>query len=78
MNVVRYQLESIKEIDTPESMPEGNWCRCVIGRGTSTIVCIRSGTLEEVTQHAEDYANDLNSRAAKGSSPYSPRSQQNK
>ena len=72
-----YQLESIKETDPPEGILEGNWYRCVIGQGTSKIICIRSGTLEEVTEHAEAYASDLSNRASKGSSPYAPRNPQN-
>lgn len=66
----RFQVESVEITDPPEGMPDGNWCRYVIGQGTSKIECIRSGSLKAVTQHAEAYARDLNDRFSKGLSPY--------
>jgi len=70
-----YQVESIKETDPPEGMTEGKWFSYVVGQGTSKITCIRSGTLEEITLHAESYVSDLNNRTSKGVSPYAQRSQ---
>ena len=75
---IRYQVESIETTNPPEGMTDGNWYRYVIGQGTSKIVCIRSGSLEAVTQHAETYASELNNRSSKGLSPYAQRSQKNK
>ena len=56
---INYQVESVKITDPPEGNPEGSWCRYVIVQGKSKIVCIRSGSLKAVTQHAEDYASEL-------------------
>ena len=67
---LRYQVKSVEVTDPPEDMPDGNWCRYVIGQGTSKIGCIRSGTLEAVTEYAESYASELNDRSLRGTSPY--------
>ena len=71
----KYQLESVEVTDPPEGMPDGDWCRYIIGQGNSKIVCVRSGSLKSVTQYAESYARELNDRFTKGTSPYAQRSQ---
>ncbi len=73
MEITPYKIESVETIDPPEGMPDGEWCRYTIGQGHSKIVCIRPGSVETVTQHAEDYAKELNERFISGSSPYSQR-----
>ena len=68
-----YRLTLVEPVSAPEGMPEGNWCRYVVEHGISTMNCIRAGTLKEVTQHAEKYVEDLNSRTLKGYSTYAHR-----
>ena len=68
-----YSLISIEKIDTPDGLPDDDWYRYVIGQGTSKIEGLRSGSLNTVTHHAEQYAKELNERFSKGGSTYSPR-----
>lgn len=70
-----YRLMSIEKTKPTEGMSEGDCYRYIIGQGRSQIVCIRSGTLQSVTQYAEAFAENLNSRASKGFSTYSARKQ---
>ena len=76
--VVKYQVLSINEIDTPNGMPDGNWYCYVIGYGKSRIEGKKPGSLKDVTQHAEAVANDLNLRSQSKKSVYAPRQNQNK
>jgi len=71
----KYSVVSVEKTDTPVGMPEGNWHRYVIGQGRSKIEGFRLGTLKAVTQHAEDVAEDLNTRAITGKSTYATRKQ---
>lgn len=68
-----YRLTNIEKTDPPEGMPEGNWYHYVVEYGDSTMNCIRAGTLAEVTQHAEAFVENLNSRSAIGYSSYGAR-----
>jgi hypothetical protein len=68
----RYHLVSIEKTDPPAGMEAGDWYHYVIGQGHSKIECTRLGTLQEVTKHAEEYAESLNARAGKGYSSYAP------
>jgi len=66
----QYRVESVEKIAPPDGMPEGNWFRYIISEGRSIIEGFRPGSLNSVTQHAETFASDLNSRAANGYSFY--------
>ena len=70
---MKYDLISVEKIDTPKGLSGDDWYRYVIGRGTSKIEGFRSGTLNEVEIHCEGYTRELNDRANKGGSTYSPR-----
>ncbi len=71
----KYRLMSVEKIDPPEGMPNGSWYRYVIGQGTSRIEGKRLGTLKSVTRHAEEYAENLDTRATIGYSAYVSRKQ---
>jgi hypothetical protein len=69
----RYQVISVEQADAPDGMAGTNWHRYVIGRGTSRIEGLRTGTRQSVTDHAEDYVEVLNDRSLRGFSSYAPR-----
>lgn len=69
----KFQVVSVEKTEPPEGMPAGNWYRYVIGQGGSKIDGLKLGTLKTVTEHAECVAEDLNTRATKGTSTYAPR-----
>lgn len=69
----KYRVESVEKAARPEGVPSGDWFRYIIGQGRSRIEGCKSGTLQEVTRHAESVAEDLNNRAANGYSAYAPR-----
>ena len=69
-----YHVEHVEKVDAPADLPGDQWHRYVIGRGTSKIEGLKSGSLAEVRQHAENVAEDLNERANKKISTYASRS----
>ncbi len=71
----KYRVLSVEKTDPPAGMPEGDWHRYVIGQDESRIEGFKPGSLQAVTQHAEDFAQNLNARAAKGYSSYAARRQ---
>lgn len=75
MNDHKYRLISVEKTDPPEGMPDGNWYRYVIGQGRSKIEGMRLGTLKGVTRHAEEYAENLDTRTTIGYSAYVARKQ---
>lgn len=66
----KFSVTKIEKIDPPEGMPEGEWYHYVIGRGSSEIQGKRPGTLESVTEHVEEFIENLNRRALLGYSAY--------
>ncbi|MEJ2396961.1 MAG: hypothetical protein P8Z67_01540 [Gammaproteobacteria bacterium] len=73
-NDVEYNVLSVEKIDPPAGMEGANWYRYVIGRGSSTMVGNRRGTLKQVTEHAKTLASDLNARSGRnGKSLWAPR-----
>jgi hypothetical protein len=54
-------------------VPEGEWYEYIIGRGSSSIRGKRAGSLKAVTEYVEEYADNLNQRAALGYSAYAAR-----
>lgn len=68
-NRVEYDLISIKKIAAPDGVESGSWYEYILGRGDSCLVCKRKGTLEQVKEHAQELAIDLNTR--RGLRPYS-------
>ena len=59
----KYNVVSIEKIDTPDGMAGDNWHRYIIGQGGGKIEGLKEGTLNEVTLHAENFAEDLNGRS---------------
>jgi len=78
IKIVKYQVISVDKIVAPEGMPGSDWYRYVIGYGKSKIDGKKPGTLNNVTQHAEAIAEDLNLRSQNKKSVYAPRQNQNK
>lgn len=74
----RYQVISVEKTDAPEGMSGTNWHRYVIGRGTSRIEGLRTGTLSSVTEHARTCAEVLNDRSLRGYSSYASRNPKKK
>lgn len=66
----KFNITKIEKMDPPEGMQEGDWYRYVIGKGSSEIQGKRPGTLQSVTEHAKEYASNLNQRATQGYSAY--------
>lgn len=59
-----YCLSTVEKTAAPEDMPDdGSWYHYVVMYGASEINCVRSGTLSEVTQHANDFVTNLNARS---------------
>lgn len=69
----KFALTSIERTDPPLGMIEGEWYEYVIGRGASAINGKRAGTLTSVTEYVEEFADNLNRRAASGYSAYAAR-----
>lgn len=69
----KYHVISVDKTTTPEGLPGKNWYRYVIGYGNKTIDGSKPGTLQNVTQHAEDVAQALNDRSTSSRSTYAPR-----
>lgn len=61
--ITKYNVTSIEKIDTPAGMTGDHWYRYIIGQGGGKIEGLKEGTLNEVTLHAENFAEDLNSRS---------------
>jgi hypothetical protein len=69
-DINEYHVLTIEKTTPPEGASNDNWHRYVIGKGTSRIEGKTSGSLYEVTRHAEIFVDDLNSRKARGGSMY--------
>jgi len=72
-SIRKYRVVTVEKTTPPEGLPGDNWCRYVIGQGTSKIEGKKPGTLEDVMQHAETAVEELNSRSGKGGMTYAPR-----
>ena len=59
----KYLVISIDKIDTPTGMIGDNWYRYIVGQGGGKIEGLKEGTLAEVTLHAENFSQDLNTRS---------------
>jgi len=69
----KFPVTSIAKTEPPSGVAEGEWYEYIIGQGASAIRGKRSGTLKAVTQYVEEYADNLNRRAALGYSAYAAR-----
>lgn len=68
---LRYCVMSIEETEAPAGLSGENWYEYVIGEGTSKIQGLKSGSLAEVTQHANKVTDDLNDRSRSKKPGYS-------
>lgn len=71
----KYRVVSVTKTNPPAGMEGDNWYHYVIGQGSSHMECTRLGSLNAVTKHAEEFAENLNLRASKGYSAYATRKQ---
>lgn len=69
----QFAVTKIEKTDPPADESDGNWYQYTIGEGDSAITGIRAGSRASVRKHAEEFADNLNRRAALGYSPYTTR-----
>jgi len=69
----KFPVTSIEKTEPPQGVKEGEWYEYVIGKGSSAITGMRSGSLKAVTEYVEEYADNLNRRSALGYSAYAAR-----
>jgi hypothetical protein len=61
----KYQVESVVGIDAPEGMVGNDWHRYTIAYKKTKIQGMMPGSLFNVTQHAEEFAENLNERSGR-------------
>ena len=67
----KFNVMNIEKISTPDGMAGDNWYQYVVGQGTSEIKGLTMGTLNQVTEHANNVADDLNDRSKGKKTGYS-------
>jgi len=67
----KFNVMNIEKISTPSGMEGDNWFQYVVGQGTSEIKGLTMGTLNQVTEHANKVADDLNDRSKGKKTGYS-------
>jgi hypothetical protein len=68
-----YRVVSVEKTEPPAGIEGGSWYCYIITLDSETIVGNRRGTLRQVTQYAEDSAQNLSVRVTHGISPWSSR-----
>ena len=68
-----YRVITVEKTLPPGDIKGGDWCRYVIALNDETIVGNRRGTLTEVTQYANECAEQLSSRVGRGTSSWASR-----
>ena len=71
-----YQVVEVTKINPPDGVDEGNWYRYEIALEGETIVGSRRGTLQQVTQYANECASNMSERVARGRSSWASRNKQ--
>ena len=56
INEIEYALISVEKTDPPNGEEGGSWYQYIVGRGNSSLVGKRRGTLKQVKEHAETLA----------------------
>lgn len=70
----RFAVALVERSPAPDGTEDPSWYRYVIKNGLTTITGSRSGSREEVTSHASEFAQNLNSRnSPRSRAPYMPR-----
>ena len=59
---LEYTVLSVSKTSAPSSLDDELWYEYIVGRCDTRLVCKARGTLDEVTEHAEKLAFDLNLR----------------
>ena len=67
----KFNVMSIEKTSTPDGMTGDNWYQYVVGQGTSEIKGLTMGTLNQVTEHVNRVADDLNDRSKGKKTGYS-------
>lgn len=68
-----YNVVSVKKADPPEGIETDNWYQYIIKRADSVIEGKRCGTLAQVTEHVNEFVEELNTRTGrKGTSIWVP------
>lgn len=65
----RFEIKSIGRCEPPTGIIGGDWYQYIVGQEESRITGYKSGTLESVTEHVEEFIAGLNDRSARGYSP---------
>jgi hypothetical protein len=63
-----FRVTLVETAAVPEGAEGDNWCRYVIESGYAAITGWRRGSLQEITQHAIRYTEELNARNSSGKS----------
>lgn len=66
---IKYQVVVVEKTTAPDGMSGDNWYRYVIQKGNlanTVMECKKTGSLKDVTEHAEGVAETINSRKIKG------------
>jgi hypothetical protein len=61
-----YQVETIEKTSPPDGVTGGDWYRYVLKSGNSVMEGKKSGTLKQVTLHADELVEQINSRNSWG------------
>ena len=68
-----YQVVAVEKTEPPGGTEDVNWYRYIIALEDETIIGGRRGTLQEVTQYANECAENLSSRVGRGTSSWTSR-----
>ncbi|MGA7801142.1 MAG: hypothetical protein WCC36_10060 [Gammaproteobacteria bacterium] len=70
----RFCVADVQAVSGPDGDEAGQWCSYVLENGRSTITGQRRGSVQQVTEHATRYADELNARSSGQSTPgWAPR-----
>ncbi len=70
----RFAVALVERSPGPDGTEDPSWYRYIIKNGLTTITGSRCGSREEVTSHAREFAQNLNSRnGPRSRAPYMPR-----
>ncbi|MEJ2687986.1 MAG: hypothetical protein P8124_12460, partial [Gammaproteobacteria bacterium] len=59
----RYSVAAVQSAPAPDADDTSEWCSYVLENGRSTITGRRRGSVQQVTEHATRYADELNARS---------------
>ena len=75
-NTRHFRVSLVEKAAVPHGAEGDNWYRYVLESGYSAITGWRRGSLQEITQYATRYTEELNARGNHGSSPWAYRRKQ--